>query len=225
MSEVLLYHPESGSAFYASRADADRALEAEPLLVEVHAADEIYSHAVSIADKEKQMSGNVDWNTGEYEARAGFETLPKGRYLAVVDNTKMTPTKDRSGKYIEVDFVVVRPESAKNRKLWARLNVHNASAEAQRIGREQFNALALACGVDAPKDSSQLHNKVVVLIVDIEPANGQYKEKNIVTGYLKPSENDSKVERPKREERPAQRPAPEKKPAGKFDDMEDDFPF
>lgn len=126
----------------------------------------------------------VDWNAGEYESSRGYEVLPKGRYLVMVNDTEMKPTKNKDGKYIEVEFVVLRPENAKNRKLWARLNVFNPSEQAQRIGREQFNALVEACGFPkgSVEDTAKLHDKILTVIVDIE--KGQSGETNRVTGFI-----------------------------------------
>lgn len=175
--------------------------------------------------------GNVNWKTDEYQ-KSGFDPIPKGRYLCLVDNSSMEDTKNKTGKYLEFTFTVMRGtegEKYKNRKLWARLNVHNPSAEAQRIGREQFNALADACGRPNPGDSSELHNKLVVLIVDIE--DGQQGPQNRVTGYLKPSDSDRNVSRPSARPQEStgasqqQQGSEQKKPAGKFDDMDDDIPF
>lgn len=176
-------------------------------------------------------SGKVDWNAGEYETGGNFETLPKGRYLAIVVDSEEKPTKNKTGSYFEFEFDVLAPKEFKRRKLWARLNIKNDSPIAQRIGREQFNGLCEAAGKkkEQVKETSALHNSVIVLIVDIETNETNKKEVNRVTGFLKPTaeaskagegyKSEAKRERPKQEERkPAaqrERPAPE----------DDDIPF
>ncbi len=157
----------------------------------------------------------VDWKASEYEARAGLEVVPKGRYLVNIDSVDMEDTKDKKGQYLEVEATILRPEQYKNRKLWARLNVHNKSETAQRIGREQYNALCEAAGIDyaKQKDTDALQNKTVVFLVSIE--EGQKGEQNRVNGFMKPAAGAG-VE----EKKPA---ASKKPPAANIDD--DDIPF
>lgn len=164
----------------------------------------------------------VDWNTKESAVGGTFETLPKGRYLTIVEDSELLPTKDRGGKYYNFEFSVLKPDAHKGRKLWARLNVYNPSETAQRIGREQFNALCHAVGRPDPGDTVELHGRPVILIVDIEPATKEYKEKNIVSGFLKPNADDAKLasERPAP---PPRQPAP--RPAAAAAGLDDDIPF
>lgn len=130
----------------------------------------------------------VDWNASEYKGDR-FAALPKGRYLSTISDTEQKPTRDKQGSYFEIEFDVLRPEQFKNRKLWARLNVHNRSEVAQRIGREQWSALCVACGLEAAQvtDTSKLHGKLVLLITEIE--DGPNGPTNRVTGFLKPGED------------------------------------
>jgi hypothetical protein len=186
----------------------------------------------------------VDWNTGAYETGRNFEVMPKGRYLALLTDSERVQTKAKNGHYFEFEFDVVRPENFKNRKLWARLNTDNPSAEAQRIGREQFNALCEACGIPKEKvtDTALLHNKLVVCIVDIEKSiRNPNQDVNAVKGWLKATEADSKLAAdhkaaPKHERKPAgeataatearREEARKARAAGAFSGQEDDdIPF
>jgi len=176
----------------------------------------------------------VDWNAGEYEARSGFEVLPKGRYLAVVDYSELKPTKRKDGKFFEFEFVVLKPDQFKNRRLWARFNVHNPSEQAQRIGREQFNALCEACGLtkEAVDDTAKLNDKIVTLIVDIDKT-GPSGDVNRVTGFLKSEAAANpaaqKLAKDAREQSAAERSKPaasggaKRTPPPPMDD--DDIPF
>lgn len=132
----------------------------------------------------------VDWNPGEHEARAGFEPVPAGRYLTVITDSEDKQTKNKDGHYFEFEFEVVKPEAAKRRKLWSRMNYQNPSEAAQRIGREEFSALCVACDVDRTKisDTVMLHGKAQVCIVVIETTDRG--PTNRITGWLKPTAND-----------------------------------
>lgn len=173
----------------------------------------------------------VDWKQDDYDKSSGLEVMPKGRYLCVISDSEDVKTKDRTGRYFQFEFIVVAPKDYKNRKLWARFNVHNASETAQRIGREQFNALADACDMMGKvTDTKNLHDKNVVCIVGVKPADGQYKETNEILGFQK-YEGPQASAQPaggngaaKRQDPPKAQPPAPKKPV-KIDDMEDDIPF
>lgn len=183
----------------------------------------------------------VDWNPGEYETGRTFEVMPRGRYLTMVADSELKKTKAGDGSYLEFEFRIVRPDAHKNRPLWARLNVKNPSQEAQRIGREQFNALCEACGMQKEQvdDTAKLHNKPVICIVDVEKSNRDpNKEVNVVTGWLKPSQGDASVASsykvPTREQRAATKTASaaasnagaeQRREQARANPVEDDIPF
>ena len=182
--------------------------------------------------------GKVNWNAGDYEEGGNFEVLPKGRYLGMIVDSEEKQTKDKKGTYFEFEFDVVSPSSFKGRKLWARLNVHNPSEVAQRIGREQFNSLCAAAEMDKAKIDTtlKLHNKIVVLIVDIEQNQENKRDANRVTGFLKTTADARKAAESykpattgRRTSEPAKpRPQPASKttePSGAGAPVEDDIPF
>lgn len=169
----------------------------------------------------------VDWNTSDYQASEprNFEPLPKGRYLCQLDDTEMKPTKDKRGSYLECTFTVVAPKEHRGRKVWARINVNNPSEIAQRIGREQFNALCLATvGTTEVRKTESLHNKKCILHISIDRSTED--PTNRVNGFEKydgseaTGSQESKPAAPP-ETKPAPAPAA-KKPAEDFDD---DIPF
>lgn len=137
----------------------------------------------------------VDWNAGEYDTGGNFEVMPKGRYLGIVVDSEEKQTRNKDGSYFEFEFDVLAPKEFKRRKLWARLNIKNPSEVAQRIGREQFNGLCEAAGKkkEQVKETTALHNAVVVLIVDIRKNEQNGKDVNEVTGFLKPTAEASKA--------------------------------
>lgn len=168
----------------------------------------------------------IDWDTSENEVAAprNFEALPKGRYLVQVDDTEMKQTRNKSGEYLEVRFVVLAPKEAKNRKLWARLNVKNPSEIAQRIGREQFNALAMAAtGSIKVSKTESLHNKKLIVHVSVEKNAETGDLNNRIDGYEKYEGASGGASAPPAEERkPESKPAPAREPGS---DDDDDIPF
>jgi hypothetical protein len=170
----------------------------------------------------------IDWDPTENETSQGFEAIPKGRYLVRIEAEEMKTTKSGSGSYLEVELTIERGEYAK-RKLWARINVHNASETAQRIGREQFNALCVSAGfkVGEVKDTAKLIGKRLVALVDIE--KGDRGDMNRVVGFMAPTTAPAGAEEPAAAaaDRPKRGPVPPNKPpAGKgAEDFDDDIPF
>lgn len=177
----------------------------------------------------------VDWNQSEYSSeQRNFDPVPKGRYLCTVEEIEQKDTKEKTGSYLEVKFKCIAPKEHKGRMFWSRLNVNNKSEIAQRIGREQFNALCIAAvGALDVRNTDKLLAKRVVLHVSIERDQDQ-QPRNRVDGFEAPKDQvagsapsgapaPSKIPEQPSSERSPDQPAPP--PAGKFDDFEDDIPF
>lgn len=174
----------------------------------------------------------VNWNQNEYEAKnAGdFPVLPAGRYLGIILDSEKKKTQRGTGEYLEFAFEVIAPKEFAKSKLWARLNVHNQNETAQRIGREQFNALCEAAGVQRVDRTERLHNKKVVLIVKVTEYEG--KERNEVAGFelyagsqgtARPAEQPAT--KPAAQTRPPEQPKREPATTGASSIDDDDIPF
>ena len=111
-----------------------------------------------------------------------FEPIPAGRYLAAVTGSEMKSTKNGNGSYLELEFVVLEGEF-KGRKLWARLNLDNPNATAVQIARSELSALCRAAGVLTPRDSLELHNIPVVIVVKCKKREDTGDIVNEVKGY------------------------------------------
>jgi hypothetical protein len=170
----------------------------------------------------------IDWDQSQDKASAGFEVLPKGRYPCRIVNSTKKDTSRNTGYFLEFEFEVVKGDYS-NRKLWARLNVKNDSEVAQRIGREQFKALCEAAGKPTVKDTSELHGKFVVCIVDIERGREGQNDQNRVNGFLSPEAfreaGGSTPSKPAAAAKPASKSEAVKAAAGADIDPDDDIPF
>lgn len=92
----------------------------------------------------------------------------------------MKPTKDSTGKYLELELTVVEG-GYKGRKVWARLNLENRNPEAVRIAKSELSAICRAVGVLTPRNSGELHNIPLVITVKVKP--GDNGPQNEVKGY------------------------------------------
>ena len=99
----------------------------------------------------------INFNANEVEPSTGYDPIPAGKYQAVITESEMKPTRTGNGQYLQLEFEIIEGEY-KNRKVWARLNLENANADAVRIARADLSAICRAVNVLQPRDSVELHN-------------------------------------------------------------------
>ena len=78
------------------------------------------------------------FNAEDVEPAADFEPIPAGKYLAVITDSEMKPTKSGNGSYLELTFQVIEGEY-KNRLLWARLNLDNPNNHPRTVMEEAYD--------------------------------------------------------------------------------------
>jgi len=127
------------------------------------------------------MANLNGFNANSVEPMADFEAIPPGKYVAVITDSKMKPTKSGNGSYLELTFQVIEGEF-KNRLLWARLNLDNPNALTVKIARSELSAICRAVGVMEPKDSCELHNLPLVLTVK-QKTDSDGEVRNEIKGY------------------------------------------
>lgn len=110
-----------------------------------------------------------------------FSALPEGQYVAIATASEMKPTKSGTGEYLQVTFEVLDGPQ-KGRKLWARMNLKNPNQTAVDIANRELGALCKAVGVLRPRDSSELHNKPILLTVGVE-IDDKKRESNVIKKY------------------------------------------
>ena len=109
--------------------------------------------------------------------------IPADWYVLAMVDSKFDDTKKKDGSILNCTFDILEGEF-KGRKIFCGYNWLNKSAEAQRIGREQFMAVARALGVKLSR-SEEAHGRPLRAYVGIEPektVDGKlYKARNILT--------------------------------------------
>lgn len=114
----------------------------------------------------------------------GFEPVPAGKYLAVITESEMKPTKAGNGQYLEFIFEIIEGPH-KGRRLWARLNLENPNAQAVQIAKAELSAICRAVGVMAPRDSTELHNLPLVIAVKCRKRADTGEISNEIGAYTK----------------------------------------
>ena len=124
------------------------------------------------------------FNAGEVDPQLPFDPLPAGKYVAVITESEVKPTKAGNGSYLELTFQVVEGEH-KNRYLWARLNLENPTPKAVEIARAELSSICRAVDVLEPRDSAELHDRPLLITVRCRKREDTGDIVNEIRGYAK----------------------------------------
>ena len=131
------------------------------------------------------MANLNNFNANQVEPSSNLEAIPAGKYLAVITESELKPTKSGSGSYLQLTFQILEGEY-KGRFLWSRLNLHNANPTAVKIAQAELSAICRAVGVLTPGDSVELHNLPLVINVKCRKREDSGDNTNEIRGYSKP---------------------------------------
>jgi len=124
------------------------------------------------------------FDANNVEPSGDFDPIPAGKYLAVITESEMKPTKAGTGHYLQLTFQIIEGPF-QNRLLWARLNLDNPNDTTRKIAQGELSAICRAVGVLAPNDSVELHNLPLVIHVRCKKRNDTGEITNEVKGYSK----------------------------------------
>jgi hypothetical protein len=130
------------------------------------------------------MANLNGFNANNVDPTADFDPIPAGKYLAVITDSEMKPTKIGNGHYLELTFQVVNGPYA-NRLLWSRLNLDNPSEQAVQIAHGDLSAICRAVGVMQPTDSIELHNRPLLVTVKCRRREDTGDVVNEIRGFAK----------------------------------------
>ena len=130
------------------------------------------------------MANLHGFNASNVDPAVDFEPIPAGKYLAIITDSGMKPTKNGSGSFLELCFQVI-DGPYKNRLLWSRLNLDNPNKQAVEIARAQLSAICRAVGVMQPKDSLELHNLPLQITVKCKRREDTDEIANEIRAYAK----------------------------------------
>jgi len=129
------------------------------------------------------MANIAGFNAADVEPQS-FDIIPKGDYPAVMVASEIKDTKAGDSKYLNIEMVII-DGPYKGRKLWDILNLWNKNPEAVEIAKGTLSSICRAIDVLTPSDTSELHNKPLIVSVAIKPAADGYDEKNKISAYKK----------------------------------------
>ena len=138
------------------------------------------------------MANLNNFNANQVEPSSNLEAIPAGKYLAVITESELKPTKSGSGSYLQLTFQILDGEY-KGRFLWSRLNLQNANPTAVKIAQAELSAICRAVGVLTPGDSVELHNLPLVINVKCRKREDSGDVTNEIRGF---SKREIAVEKP-----------------------------
>jgi len=125
-----------------------------------------------------------NFDANNVDPSVALDPIPAGKYIAVITETEMKPTKAGGGKYLQATFQIIDGEY-KGRLVWARLNLENKSELTVRIARAELSAICRACGVMQPKDSIELHGVPLEITVGLKRRDDTGELGNVVKAYAR----------------------------------------
>jgi len=130
------------------------------------------------------MANLSGFDANRVEPSTDYDPLPAGKYLAVITESEMKPTKAGTGQYLQMTFEILDGQF-KGRKVWARLNLANSNDMTVKIAQAELSAICRAVGVLAPNDSVELHNLPLVIAVKCKKRDDTGDVTNEIKGYAK----------------------------------------
>ncbi len=84
-----------------------------------------------------------------------YDPLPAGWYTANITQAELKTTNAGDGQYIKLRYDITGP-THQGRVVFGNLNIKNASAKAEEIGRQQLGSIMRAIGLSRVEDTDQL---------------------------------------------------------------------
>jgi hypothetical protein len=134
------------------------------------------------------MASLNNFDANQVDPSVALDPLPAGKYIAVVSESELKPTKAGGGKYLQLTFQIIEGEH-KGRLVWARLNLENKSEMTVKIARGELSAICRAVGVMQPRDSVELHNVPLEISVGLKKRDDNGEFTNVIKGYAKKGGN------------------------------------
>ena len=108
--------------------------------------------------------------------------LPEGNYNATITQAELKPTNAGTGQYIKLRLDITGP-THQDRVVFGNLNIKNASAKAEEIGRQQLGEIMRAIGLAKVTDTDQLIGGSLSIKLDVRAATEQYAAQNEIKGF------------------------------------------
>lgn len=117
----------------------------------------------------------------DYPDGAERAPLPPGTYVGVIADSR-SRTSANGNDYLELELEITDGPHA-GRKIWDRINLWHPKSDVADIAKRRLAQACRALGIAAPKDSADLHDKPVGIIIAVKPRRDTGDKVNEVNGY------------------------------------------
>lgn len=100
-----------------------------------------------------------------------YEVVQPGEYEAMIIESEMKATKDETGAYVQLKI-----QLKNGRILFERLNIQNKNEKAVEIAYRTLKKICEAVGKTSIKDTTELHNKRMTVVVAVEKGKPYMKD-------------------------------------------------
>lgn len=126
----------------------------------------------------------INFDATTVEPSTSKDPIPEGKYVAIIVESAMKPTKTGNGQFLELVYQIVDGEH-KGRKLWSRHNLQHPTAQAVTIARMELSAICRSAGIMTPKDSAELHNLPLTITVKCKKREDNGEWTNEIKAWAK----------------------------------------
>lgn len=135
------------------------------------------------------LFNNAPFNPADVE-ELDFTPVPKGEYLIAITESELGLTKNGNGTLLTLKLTV-QDGQYKGRTLFDNLCVQHSNNIAQRIAQTRLKQICDATGIGQLVDTNQLHDKPLMVIIDLEMDkyemdkrnDGEKVYRNVIKGY------------------------------------------
>jgi hypothetical protein len=119
------------------------------------------------------------FDANDYKPSGSPDPIPAAWYKMAITDSDRKPNSKKTGSYLEFWFTVLEGEHV-GRKVPARLNDDNPSAQCVEIAKGNESAICRSIGIMVPRDTVELHNVPLMVKVGLEKTDAM---RNVILGY------------------------------------------
>ncbi len=127
----------------------------------------------------------IEFNPSEFAGHLTPSVLPAAAYQGRVIDTQWRTPRSSDGKFLQAGIQITEGEH-EGRIVFARFHLKSAVAATVLIAQRELASLCAALGIGALKDSEQLHDKPLTVVLGVKRRDGVGDLVNCVTAFGPP---------------------------------------
>lgn len=128
---------------------------------------------------------HIEFNPAQFVGHLTPSVLPSGAYKGRIIDTQWRTPRSGDGKFLQAGIQISEGEH-EGRIVFARFHLKSAVAATVMIAQRDLASLCAAIGISALKDSEQLHDKPLTVVLGVKRRDGVGDLVNCVTAFGPP---------------------------------------